>query len=140
MKKTPLKHNPKSKWATLGTKGNPRSTLRKVSNSPWRRAKRFVPPHILKAIHKRSGRRCETSLVASQCELMPWHPWTVANQCNSLLVIRCHRKALRQPHHIKKRSQGGLHTLDNLMAVCFECHHWIENNKRLALKHGLTRI
>lgn len=100
----------------------PRKPLPKVSKTPHKASKRFVPLSVLKEVKERSGGICECV-------------WPVIGRCS----IRCNRKAQRQPHHILQRSQGGKHTAENLLDVCFECHNWIENHKTAAAKLGLYK-
>ena len=45
------------------------------------------------------------------------------------------------PHHIKRRSQGGLDTLDNLISLCRGHHSWVHEHPEESyelgfLKHG----
>jgi len=34
----------------------------------------------------------------------------------------CHNRNGLHPHHLTYRSQGGQHTLDNLLTLCWKCH------------------
>jgi len=65
-----------------------------------------------RAVLERSGGRCEARLV------------------------RCTRAA-EHVHHVKRRSQGGGHEVENLLAVCFGCHEWIHANPAEAFEKGL---
>lgn len=42
-------------------------------------------------------------------------------------------------HHIRLRSRGGLHDLDNLLGVCLSCHDYIHRNPAEAKEKGLMR-
>jgi predicted restriction endonuclease len=47
----------------------------------------------------------------------------------------CGRVTDLQVHHIIPRSNGGKHTLDNLITLCFPCHRHIDSgNERNALR------
>lgn len=48
---------------------------------------------------------------------------------------RCKRKASDHPHHIRKR---GIFLSDKqwFLATCIQCHDFIENNKKWAVKNG----
>lgn len=39
---------------------------------------------------------------------------------------KCGRRTSLTPHHIKKRSQGGGDTLDNLITLCVDCHRDVD--------------
>lgn len=95
-----------------------RSPLRRVSKDPKRRAKRFIPHACLEALKIRSGGRCEHIM------------WI------NLLDIRCRKKA-SEPHHVLARSQGGDHSISNLLYICNTCHRDAHDNQRVAVEEGL---
>lgn len=43
-------------------------------------------------------------------------------------------------HHVRRRSQGGEDTVDNLLMVCHRCHGEIHANPALAAKKGHLRL
>lgn len=96
-----------------------RSPLRRVSKDPKRRAKRFIPHACLKALKERSGGRCERKY---------WF---------GTLDVQCQRKAV-DPHHILARSQGGGHSLDNLLHLCRRCHDFCKQFPKLAILDELV--
>lgn len=51
---------------------------------------------------------------------------------------RCGRVAPLDLHHRIKRSQGGQHTADNLVAVCGPCHLLIEDQPAQAVAEGFS--
>ena len=40
-------------------------------------------------------------------------------------------------HHLLRRSQGGKHNAENLMALCTACHNWVHANPLAAVEKGL---
>ena len=46
----------------------------------------------------------------------------------------CNRAWGTQLHHIKHRSQGGNDEPDNLMLLCFKCHHQAHNSPEVMRK------
>lgn len=56
-----------------------------------------------------------------------WEMVAAAKKRDGGLCVPCVRKGRRTPmkevHHIKPLSQGGLTVLSNLMCVCEECHN-----------------
>lgn len=53
---------------------------------------------------------------------------------------KCYRSECLQMHHIKKVSQGGDDSLENLYLLCEHCHdewHVIENNSRFSFEEWL---
>lgn len=91
-----------------------------------RNKNRFVPASILKAVKARSGERCERWI-------------TIEEGKNIFTPAKCGKNVMSQPHHIKKRSQGGKHTLENLIDLCFECHRWAEDHPKEAELEGLNK-
>lgn len=43
------------------------------------------------------------------------------------------------PHHIKRRSQGGLDTLDNLVSLCRAHHDWVHQHISEAIELGFLK-
>jgi len=39
-------------------------------------------------------------------------------------------------HHRVLRSQGGKHTVENLLAVCMSCHSFIHHHPQLSVENG----
>lgn len=60
-----------------------------------------VPPKVREAVYARCNGRCE-------------HPG-----CNARATLL---------HHRKRRSQGGSHSAENLMALCTESHQWVHDH------------
>lgn len=42
-------------------------------------------------------------------------------------------------HHVLLRSKGGKDELENLLAVCRDCHSWIHNNPKAAKAEGVLK-
>ncbi len=103
-----------------------RSRLNPISKDPKRREKRFVPANVLKAVNERSSGLCERIL---KNEYSTDHGFTV----------KCWKAAMPQPHHILPRSQGGKHTVDNLLDLCFDCHRWAHDNQTKAKAEGILK-
>lgn len=54
------------------------------------------------------------------------------------LMIRdagCNGKA-QHLHHRKMRSQGGEHTVENLVSACTNCHHYVHMKPAISYSHG----
>lgn len=49
--------------------------------------------------------------------------------------VRCWGRI--DPHHLRRRSQGGLDSADNLIAVCRAHHDWIHEHPMIASTLGL---
>lgn len=45
-----------------------------------------------------------------------------------------------QAHHVRRRSQGGADSVDNLLIVCQSCHHEIHANPTLARQKGHLKM
>ena len=61
--------------------------------------------------------------------------------CRGAGVIRIACQGRIDPHHIKRRSQGGEDTIDNLISLCRAHHDWVhqhpdESYQLGFLKHG----
>lgn len=110
MKRTPLKRTPFKRKLTW-------KKLEPISKDPSRRARRFVPSVIIKQVKQRSG---------GQCEFV----WPDGS--------RCPASAAPQPHHLKKRSQGGKHTVCNLKDSCWYHNKFAEDEKLESIKLGWT--
>jgi len=46
------------------------------------------------------------------------------------------QQSAQHAHHRLLRSQGGQHTADNLLSVCFSCHAYIHANPEQAYERG----
>lgn len=55
--------------------------------------------------------------------------------CEARASSTCGRYA-QHPHHRKLQSQGGEHTLENLLAVCLQCHAWIHAHPAISYERG----
>lgn len=93
--------------------------IQPISKNKEKRARRFVPESIIKLVKERSGGICE-----------------FVNQFGG----RCPSEAQHQPHHRKKRSQGGKHTLENLADSCWYHNNFAETEKSKSIKLGWTII
>lgn len=51
----------------------------------------------------------------------------------------CYRGAHRHhhAHHVRRRSQGGEHTADNLRLLCYDAHDWVHTHVAEAKALGL---
>lgn len=52
--------------------------------------------------------------------------------------VRCGARTRLTVHHIRKRSQGGSSSRDNLVVLCVACNLWVEDNPREAWETGLV--
>lgn len=68
------------------------------------------------AVKSRSGGRCETELV---------------DICRGVAA---------HVHHVLRRSQGGVHVLENLLHVCWPCHSWIHDHPAEAAALGYLQL
>lgn len=109
---------PKPTWKRLTRK----KPLNKISKDPKRLAKRFVPKDVLAQVYQRDGGLC--------C-----FPMGERNGYE----MKCWQPAMAQPHHILPRSQGGKHTMENLMSICFFHHTWTHDNPAEAEKLGVLK-
>lgn len=55
--------------------------------------------------------------------------------CEALLHHVCNGQA-EQLHHRQMRSQGGEHTVENLIHVCHACHLYFHQNPGVSYDHG----
>jgi hypothetical protein len=110
MTRKPLKRTPFKRKASW-------KKLEPISKDKARRARRFVPESIRKAVLERAGHICE---------------FVDANG------RRCMSPAQRQPHHRMKRSAGGKHTLSNLAACCNFHNLYAERFKTYCVNVGWT--
>lgn len=124
-----------------------KTAISRVSKKPHRIEKRFVSPKTLKELEERSGGRCEVAFITILNGIKFQEGVRINSQWDGHYDIShrifyqqpCPNQAMRQPHHILKRSRGGKHTPDNLIKVCFECHRYIEDNETEAVKYGLSK-
>ncbi len=56
-------------------------------------------------------------------------------RCNGVCEV-CGERPAEHPHHKLRRSQGGKHTLDNLLCVDAICHRQIHDNPAWAYDQG----
>lgn len=96
--------------------------LEPISKNKRRARFRFVPPDILKQVKERSGGQCERMMKSEFNDMQ-----------------RCPYEAMSQPHHILPRSQGGTHTLDNLLDLCIECHRFSHVSVQRAIREGILK-
>lgn len=75
-------------------------------------SKKRMPEHIAEAVIDRSGGHCEAS---------------------NFPTCTGHAEHL---HHRQLRSQGGGHTVENLIAVCSSCHTWFHREVKVAQSQG----
>lgn len=80
-----------------------------------RRRKPDIPAKTRKAVHERSGGMCEMKV-----------------------PIICTGRAT-EIDHIKNRSQGAGHSLDELQAACGPCHRWKTANPNAAHELGIYK-
>lgn len=59
-------------------------------------------------------------------------------KCQARADSRCQMLG-DQAHHLKRRSQGGKDTPENLIWVCWRCHNWIHANPEKARAADLLR-
>lgn len=52
----------------------------------------------------------------------------------------CKNQTAVERHHIKRRSQGGTNTLDNIAHLCGDCHRWVHGNPTESAKLGLLHL
>ena len=55
--------------------------------------------------------------------------------CEMLLHPHCVGMA-QQMHHRQMRSQGGEHTVENLIHICAACHHYAHMHPAISYTHG----
>lgn len=87
----------------------------KKAKRGWRRRRGAVPVEVRNAVFSRAGGWCEAA---------------VKGVCQGRAV---------HPHHVLRRSQGGLDVPANLLAVCFACHRHIHDNPAWSLARGFLR-
>ena len=87
-------------------------TAERVDAPP--RKKALVPTSVRLAVRRRSGGWCE--LVDDN-------------------GVRCREYATQQ-HHLRRRSQGGLDTKENLLDLCAVHHGWVHSHPQAAADAG----
>lgn len=73
-----------------------------------------IPRVVVEAVLGRSGGNCEAMVKGARCTMRAEHL-----------------------HHRQLRSQGGGHTVENLVYVCHRCHDWVHKHPSQAMKLGL---
>lgn len=53
---------------------------------------------------------------------------------------QCDAARATEAHHIKRKSQGGTNTLDNLVHLCGPCHWWVHANPAESANLGLLHL
>lgn len=87
--------------------------LRPRSNKRAAQARAFAP--IREAVFERDNHTCQAAHV--------------------VLSVRCSNGL--HPHHLRRQSQGGPDTPENLLSVCPAHHRWIHDNPEDACSRGL---
>ena len=77
-------------------------------------SKERMPPGVVTAIYERAGVGCEAMIPLAGCTFRGEHL-----------------------HHRLMRSQGGQHTVENLIRICHRCHHFIHMNPAWSYERGL---
>lgn len=95
-------------------KGKTWKKLDKISKSPHRRAKLFIPQSVRDEVMERSGEQCEVMDAGYRCGYTGQHM-----------------------HHLKPKGRGGKNTVDNLKWICAVCHAYIHQNPKCAEEMGL---
>lgn len=78
-------------------------------------------------LHKRHEKRCDGSLQPPRVRTpQPTDEWAAARKAtlarDEHRCRKCGFPADLEVHHIKERSAGGTHALDNLITLCTDCH------------------
>jgi 5-methylcytosine-specific restriction endonuclease McrA len=110
-RKTPLKRSAPLKQSSAPSAGE--TSLRR---SPIKRRANGVDPTVRDAVFARDRGCVGFRLVP---EARCWGPL--------------------DPHHVLRRSQGGLDTLDNLVTLCRACHSWVHEHPAASIERGLLR-
>jgi hypothetical protein len=82
-----------------------------------------------KLVAKGSG-RVEWMALRTVVEIVYKLHIRIAMQRAGWRCARCKSTRPLQPHHRKYRSHGGTHRIDNLEAVCWDCHRVIHELER----------
>lgn len=56
--------------------------------------------------------------------------------CEAMIPAVCSQKGT-ELHHRKLLSQGGEHTVENLILLCTHCHRWAHDHPAQAVERGL---
>lgn len=83
---------------------------------------------------KRTGKKQTTD----RAELNALHEQIMARSEGA--CEHCRERIATEKHHIKRRSQGGTNTLDNLAHLCRNCHWWVHANPKESAKLGLLHL
>lgn len=90
-----------------------RVPLARMSKKRAAQARAFAP--IREAVFERDNHTCQAAHV--------------------VLSVRCSNGL--HPHHLRRQSQGGPDTPENLLSVCPAHHRWIHDNPEDACSRGL---
>jgi len=115
---TPPAVKPVSRPVIDGDRIGRRAPLRRTS-----RRTAGIPDDVRERLFVRTQGRCEAPAIAA------------ARGCD--LHGQCFRTA-HDPHHLLRSRDGGPDTLDNLLAVCRQCHAWIHDDLPRAARYGLA--
>lgn len=111
-----------------------------MNRSPLRRGRR--PSRWIKMRGTSKKRRSETrQYIAVRNLYLQNHPYCEAQACGQSQDAGMAVNASTQIHHKRGRSGPALTDIRFFMAVCAECHEWIERNRQTARACGwlLTR-
>ena len=78
-----------------------------------KKKKNRVPTEVAEVVNERAGGICELMSIDARCT--------------------GYREQL---HHRKLRSQGGEHTVENLVGICHRCHYWLHAHPAIAYTNG----
>ena len=79
-----------------------------------RKTKNRIPEEIKEVVRERSDYTCEAMIPEAGCE------WKATDM-----------------HHRQMRSQGGQHTVQNIVFLCRPCHHWTHLHPAISYTSGV---
>jgi hypothetical protein len=114
LRRIPLRTNPDTTraWRNRTAAPLPAESIR-------RRSERRDRAHVRAVVFTRDDYRCRLAGIAVPDVGPCWGPLT--------------------PHHLRKASQGGAYTADNLVALCAGHNCWVEDHPDTAHRLGLVR-